>query len=1064
MRHITKAVLVAAVVLSPAIAHAQATLAGTLRDASGGVLPGVTVEASSPALLEKARSSVTDSSGQYNIPSLPPGTYSVSFQLPGFNTVVRPGIEIFGAGVITVNAEMRVGGVQETITVTGESPVVDVQSTRRETVLDDSVVSAIPASRGYNAILTAVPSVTGGSQNIDLNPTMRIFTSHGGRGNEGRVQVDGLNVGAAFNGGGVSGFTMDTGNAAELNFTISGGLGEAETGGINLNIVPKTGGNSFSGTLFTSFAGNWSQGTNLDEELESFGLTEPADLYKVWDYSASFGGPIVRDRLWFFGSYRDFGTHQAAPGVFGNANAGLPLSDPRAFTYVRDESVAGRNVSGKTIATGRVTAQISDRNKVGFYIDSQWNCSQTPYQMNATDACRQRETEWMGSGFGNQSVEAAALYQDGYERVTQFTWSSPVTNKLLLEAGESTYISRWGWMDPPGAIKDRPQAALGSAFGTTYNGIDNYFRNYQSPNVWRASASYVTGAHSMKFGYQGAHLIEETNDFANTTGLTYVMNTASNTAGHARPSSLTMRIAPTEMSNRTQYASFYAQDQWTFSRLTLQGAVRYDRAWSWYTDTKNGAPQAGPFNPAPITFAGGPMVDSYNDITPRLGAAWDVRGDGRTSVRVNLGKYLQSANNQENYTIANPALDGRNGRRGPTFHTTTTRDWIDNDDDYVPDCDLMNPAAQGPLTTGSIDNCGAWSDLSFGNPSANTRINPDVLKGWGVRPYDWQFGISVQQEIFPRTSIEVGYHRRWFGNFFYTDNQALLPSDFSSATFNAPSNPRLPDGGGYPVTVYDINPVLHDGRPGFGQNRLADGSSALYYTFGSDLGDESAYWQGVDVTINARLANGLVFQGGTSTGRGSRDQCEIWAAAPELFTPFVGTRQQYDACSWTEPWLTQFRGLATYTIPKIDVLVSGVFQFKPNATTGPTDTTVATNGTSLASNYNVTNAEIAPDLERPFTGTAPTPTAFRTVNILVPGQLYAERINQVDLRVAKVLRFGSNRLNVGFDLYNLFNANPGLTFNQAYSDPTVTTGANAWLAPQTYLNARFIRFNATFDF
>jgi hypothetical protein len=1059
MRHITKAVLVAAVVLSPAIAHAQATLAGTLRDGSGAVLPGVTVEAASPALIEKARSSVTDGTGQYNIPSLPPGVYAVTFTLPGFNTVVREGIEIRGAGVITVNAEMRVGGVQETITVTGESPIVDVQSTRRETVLDDEVVKSIPASRGYNAILTAVPSVTGGSQNIDLNPTMRIFTSHGGRGNEGRVQVDGLNVGAAFNGGGVSGFTMDTTNAAELNFTISGGLGEAETGGINLNIVPKTGGNTFAGTLFTSFAGNWSQGTNIDQELESYGVTVPADIYKVWDYSASFGGPIVRDRLWFLGSYRDFANHQAAPGVFGNANAGLPLSDPRAFTYLRDESVAGRNISGKTIGTIRLTGQVSERNKVGFYLDSQWNCNQTPYAVDAADACRQRETGWMGSGFGNQSVEAASLYQDGHERVMQFTWTSPVTNKLLLEAGESTYISRWGWMDPPGAIKDRPQVAIGSAFGTTYNAVDNYFRNYQSPSVWRASASYVTGAHSMKFGYQGAHLIEETNDFANDTALTYVISAAT-----LRPTQFTMRIAPTEMSNRTQYASIYAQDQWTFNRLTLQGAVRYDRAWSWYTDTKNGAPQAGPFNPAPIVFGGGTMVDAYNDITPRVGAAWDVRGDGRTSVRVNLGKYLQSANNQENYTIANPALDGRNGRRGPTFHTTTNRSWTDNDLDWAPDCDLMNPAAQSPATTGSVDTCGGWSDLSFGNPAANTRINPDVLKGWGVRPYDWQFGVSVQQEVFPRVSVEVGYHRRWFGNFFYTDNQAVGPEDFSSATFNAPVDNRLPDGGGFPVTVYDVNPVLHDGRLGFGQTRLADGSSALYYTFGSDLGDESAYWQGIDVTVNARLRNGLVFQGGTSTGRGYRDQCEIWAAAPELFAPVTGgAKTQFDACNWTEPWLTQFRGLATYTIPKIDVLVSGVFQFKPNATTGPTDTTVATNGTSLAANYNVTNALIEGDLGRFFTGTT-SPVQSRTVNILTPGELYARRINQVDLRVAKVLRFSSNRLNVGFDLYNLFNANPGLTFNQAYSETGATTGSGAWLAPQTILNARFIRFNATFDF
>ena len=1055
MRHIAKAVLVAAVVLFPVIAHAQATLSGTLRDASGGVLPGVTVEAASPALIEKARTGVTDGTGQYSIPSLPPGTYTLTFTLTGFNTVVRPGIEVRGAGAITVNAEMRVGGVQETITVTGESPVVDTRSTRREATLDNEVIRAIPTSRGYNAILTAIPSVTGGNQNIDLNPTMRIFTSHGGRGNEGRVQVDGLNVGAAFNGGGVSGYTMDTGNAAELNFQLSGGLGEAETGGINLNIVPKTGGNTFSGSIFGSGAGKWSQGTNLDARLEAFGLTEPADLYKVWDFSSSIGGPIMRDRLWFLGSYREFGTHQAAPGVFGNANAGLPLTDPRAFTYLRDESIKGRNVTGNTIGSIRLTAQISDRNKVGAYFDQQWSCNQTPYQENVDGVCRQRGSDWVGSGFGFQSVEAASFFQDSFQRVFQFTWTSPVTNKLLLEAGESTYVSRWGWMVPPGAITDRPAVTQVAPIFIQYNSVDNHFNNWQSPNVWRASASYVTGAHAMKFGYQGAHLVEETRDFGNATNLTY---TVLNIGGRAVPISLNQRISPTEMSNRTRYAAFYAQDQWTLNRLTIQGAVRYDRAWSWYTDTGNGAPEVGRFNAAPILFTGGKMVDAYNDITPRLGLAWDIMGDGKTSLRVNLGKYLQSANNQENYTIANPALDGRNGRRGPTFHTNTNRSWSDTDGDYVPDCNLNSPLAQSPATTGSIDTCGPWDDLSFGNPAANTVINPDVLHGWGVRPYDWQFGVSVQREVLPRTSVEVGYHRRVFGNFFYTDNRAVGPEDYSSATFTAPRHDRLPDGGGYPVTFYDVNPTLRDGRPAFGQNRFADGSSALYYTFGSDYGDETAYWHGVDVTLNARMRNGLTFQGGTSTGRGVRDQCEIWQELPELFAPnTAGAKQQFGACKWAEQWLTQFRGLATYTIPKIDVLVSTVLQFKPNATTGPTDTTVASNGTSLMANYNLTNTEAAPLLNRNLAGTT-APTQNRSINLLVPGQLYAERINQVDVRVAKVLRFSGRRLDVGFDLYNLFNANAGLSFQPAYGD------GSGWLAPHTYLNARFVRFNATFDF
>ena len=226
----------------------------------------------------------------------------MTFSLAGFSTVQRQGVAVSGVGVTTINAELRVGTLQETITVTGETPIVDVQSARRGQVLSDDVVKTLPATRGYNAIVFLVPSVTGGSNQIDLMPAMRIFYSHGGRGNEGRVQVDGLNVGAAFNGGGVSGYVMDTPNAQELSLTLSGGLGEAEVGGTQLNVIPETGGNTFAGSFFLSTAGEWSQGSNIDDELKSFGITNPNALISNWDASVSLGGPVKRNRMWFFGT------------------------------------------------------------------------------------------------------------------------------------------------------------------------------------------------------------------------------------------------------------------------------------------------------------------------------------------------------------------------------------------------------------------------------------------------------------------------------------------------------------------------------------------------------------------------------------------------------------------------------------------------------------------------------------------------------------------------------------------------------------------------------------------
>src|SRR5215471_16852910 len=278
-------------------AYAQSALAGVVKDSSGAVLPGVTVEAASPVLLEKTRTAVTDGTGQYRLPDLPPGIYDVTFTLTGFSTVKREAVEVTGAGVVSINADLRVGTVAETITVTGETPVVDLQtSTKRQVVLSSATIEAIPASRGYGNLLATVPGIQ--ATGVDIGASTNFFTARGGRGNEGTIQIDGMNVGSAFNGGGVAGFGYPIGESAEIQVTIAGGLGETDRGGPAFNLVPKTGGNTFSGTGFLSEAGKWSQGDNLDDELKSFGLTAAPELIKNWDTNFALGGPIVKDRLW----------------------------------------------------------------------------------------------------------------------------------------------------------------------------------------------------------------------------------------------------------------------------------------------------------------------------------------------------------------------------------------------------------------------------------------------------------------------------------------------------------------------------------------------------------------------------------------------------------------------------------------------------------------------------------------------------------------------------------------------------------------------------------------------
>ena len=242
------AVLVA--LLVPSVARAQdGTIAGLVRDASGAVLPGVTVEASSPVLIEKVRSATTDGTGQYSIVALPPGVYTLTFTLPGFSVVRSEGIQLTAAVTATINAELRVGALEETVTVTGESPIVDIRNASRRQVIDGDVLQTLPTSRSYNDVLQLAPGVVAGNGQAQLRPGMLLFTAHGGNTQDGRLTVDGINTGASRGGAGVSGYIPDMQNAQEVTFIISGNLGEAETGGPQMQIIPKAGGNTFNGSV-----------------------------------------------------------------------------------------------------------------------------------------------------------------------------------------------------------------------------------------------------------------------------------------------------------------------------------------------------------------------------------------------------------------------------------------------------------------------------------------------------------------------------------------------------------------------------------------------------------------------------------------------------------------------------------------------------------------------------------------------------------------------------------------------------------------------------------------------
>jgi hypothetical protein len=533
----------------------------------------------------------------------------------------------------------------------------------------------------------------------------------------------------------------------------------------------------------------------------------------------------------------------------------------------------------------------------------------------------------------------------------------------------------------------------------------------------------------MKAGYQAAYEVTDIfGDFA-THGLQYRFNVGV-------PDQITQRITKWQQANRTRYDAFYVQDQWTRSRVTLQGALRYERAWSFFPEGINGLLTDSVFGGPSHTLPYAKGVDSYNDIAPRMGMAYDVFGNGKTAIKLNLSKYWQSAANDGVYIGTNPAS---------TFAQTANRAWTDNGN-FRPDCDLQNPLAQDSRATGG-DLCGALDNQNFFRfkqdgsvTSTATRIDPALLSGWNVRPYDWQFSAAVQQELMPRVSVEIAYSRRSWGNLTVTDNLAVGPEDFDTYTRVSPSHPDLPDGG---------QPVSYKLR----NLRTPFGAVDNYLTLASNYGDISYYWQGLDLTATARTNNNLTLQGGFTSGAGVRDQCDIWEALPETILTTVGAvNNRIDACRIEEPWLWNWRGLVTYIVPKVDVQVSGILRSQANVqnTNDPAST-----GLSMQSLYFEPNANVQAALGRPIAGGAQT----TTLDLAKLGQVYPDRLNTVDMRFTKIVRFGRTRTNVGIDLYNLFNANTGTTFNQNFG-----TDGSTYLRPNAILNPRYLRFNVTFDF
>jgi len=1198
----------------PALALAQGgegtgQITGVVRDSSGAVLPGVLVEVTSPALIEKIRSTTSGGDGRYRIASLPVGTYTVTFTLEGFSKHERNQVVLTSGFAATIDAAMAVGQRTETVTVDAQTPTVDVLNARQAIVFQGSDIQELPTARNVSSLLALTPGITSGMAPGSLSgicsggvgvfcnpgvPGFNVGNNDSGRANspfnvsctatggassgcdnsatnmnQGRVMVDGavINSGSSVVIGGLTqGYIADIANAQEITIQLSGALGESETGGASIDIVPRSGGNRFAGNFNTTYTRQKWFDRNDGEYvgLPGFQAASNSELYD-YDVSGGFGGPIKRDHLWFYTILRSQGK-KAFP--FGGAFYPNKWNGVWGYNYQPDrtqESVTYKN-AWKNVNL-RLTWQASEKNKFNIFWDEQDFCQDPCY--GVVSVFTSPESWWSVATKPN--------------RLQQISWTNPFTSRLLFEAGLSITAQHYDTTHSRDFVNPQNIPAI-TEIGTTAGGdevaprVNNFagepffaltsgslnsaagggseLRNTDNYRT-RASASYITGSHNAKLGYEGGYYTrKQTNNPNNLrlgyrytqpaatctaaavapppgpgvswcgntpidpfTGVAQFPNDPFNAGLRPRPETVELNTGQVTFDEAVNYNALYIQDQWTWTRLTINGALRYDHATSKYNPTCFGGNGGEPWMPvqnggqyAGLQYYCTPESDGvkYDDFTPRWGVAYDVFGNGKTSVKWNMGKYLDAAGLSGLYAAANPARRTVNA---------LYRNWSDLNANRVVDCDPLN----SPANTGE---CGAFPFFTpFFTTNDVTRYGRDplsldasgvpvglaetqcgrteqgipaavqaycqaygesLLEGWGRRQSTWQFGLGVQHEVLPRLSAEFTYNRRSYSNLQvrdtlgigcdrFDDGQASTAFvdltacqqgylDFSSPSFNfysavAPADSRLPNGGNYRVVgLSAASATLPVGAP-----RAITYLDALDYTYHSF--DTNFVW---------RAPGGVRLNGGTSTGRTKRDTCFAEVDGPNVrgrlssndASNIAADADYVPTCSAFAPWQTRVNGTASYTIPKVDVLVSTVFQSFP--------------GVARTANLTVNKGNVIwmPGSESRATLPCATPSngsgcvgngndsTTATVDLLNANELFGERTTSIDLKVAKNLRFGNTRVTLGVDVYNLFNSDAIQDYVDTYTidNPATEVNENTWGNPSSIIAPRFARFSLQFFF
>jgi hypothetical protein len=978
----------ASILVWPSFVFAQSAIAGTVKDASGGVLPGVTVEAMSPVLIEKVRTVVTNEQGQFTITDLRPGVYAVRFTLPGFNAFIRDGLELPADFTATINVEMRVGVIEETVTVTGESPIVDVSSTARVQVLTREALDTLPTGRSIFSMAQLVPGVLLNQPDVGGSRAMQqtYMSTRGLTSANNIVQVDGLMINGLDGDGAVQQY-INNAMVHEMTYQTAGAGADVSPGGVRVNIVPRDGGNTFSGSFFGAWSDGAWQSENMTDELRQRGLRFVDKIDKLWDFNFGIGGPIRRNTLWFYTSARHWGVHAPIADTF-YVPQGSTQADCQAGRVACEQGIDDQQIKSAML---RLTWQMSERNKISAYFEEIDKFR--GHGMNAGADPRTASQVW-----------TSPLYNDA-----ALKWTNTASGRLLLEGGFSFNYEEYVIVNQEGVNKERgsPEWYAGAsrsdtALQTLRSGIGSgQGGRYPDRYNVQGAASYVTGSHNLKTGFQwnwGPY--ENTRDTNADLQQVYL---------NGVPNSVTVYNTPVRYKDElVADVALYAQDSWTIDRLTVNGGIRWE-----YLKSQVSKQESPPGRFIGVRSNDAIPMPVWKDIAPRFGIVYDLFGNSRTAVKFGLNKYNESRTT----FFAN--------RYNPIAVTGSSLPWTDINRDDI---------AQGELgcvylTPGCEINF-ARLPANFGRRALNT-VDPNFK-----RVYNVETTAGIQQQLLSGLSVSANWYRRSFHRLRVTDNLLRTMDDYQPYDLFHPIT-------GQRFTIWDVTPA----------------AAPRVSNFDTNSSDRSHVYNAYDLTVNARFPSGAMLFGGFVTERNLRNICDepdnpnmlLYCDDSQNGIPYrpafklSGTLPLRWGISLSGTW----QDLAGRPL--------GLTTTAGNKISGPG---YGDTGSPLGTNWLITRAGRYPaNCPSPCSagalifpaGSRPLTSASVTVPLVAPGTEFLPRMRQLDLSVAKWFRIGRTRLQGQLDVFNVFNENTEVSYR------STNYNTAAYLQPSSVLQGRMLR-------